>query len=202
MFRRFAPSRQWLRFGLRGMLALTVLAASVLAWKFNGIRARQRAVAAILNTSATKYSCVAYDYEEPAEESGIPPGPPVSPFWIDLLGIDAFADVDFVIVIGSPEQTDPLAALVPQFTRVRTVLFMSLSDQGLGSLAGATSVESLTVTGYFHDAAVLKLKACRTLKYLGLHAPNVTQAAVDELQRALPDCKIEYVNHSLEPNNP
>ena len=59
-------------------------------------------------------------------------------------------------------------------------------------LKGLTNLESLVLTGYTQitDSGLVHLKNLSNLEARSLSYTKVTDAAIAELQKALPDCKI------------
>ena len=72
------------------------------------------------------------------------------------------------------------------------LLGTQVTDAGLVHLKGLSSLNWLDLDGtQLTDAGLIDLKGLSSLERLDLHQTQVTEGGVQELQQALPNCKIE-----------
>jgi hypothetical protein len=68
---------------------------------------------------------------------------------------------------------------------------LKISDEGLDSLAGMKSLQTLNLANTpITDAGLAKLTGLSALKDIDLHFTKVTDQGVQALQQALPEAKI------------
>jgi Leucine-rich repeat (LRR) protein len=71
--------------------------------------------------------------------------------------------------------------------------YTALTDDGLKQLATFIDLENLNLNGTkITDVGLQHLKALRALKHLELKATKVTATGVNDLQKVLPNCKIDW----------
>ena len=69
----------------------------------------------------------------------------------------------------------------------------NLTDNGLSHLGQMTRIERLgLVSGRVTDAGLEHFKGLRNLEYLELYLPHVTEEGIEELEKALPNCTINW----------
>jgi hypothetical protein len=203
--------RRWFQFSLRALLIFTMacaVAAGLLARKFDRAR-HQQEVADIITKSGGRLT---YDYET-ANASA--PGPK----WLrQLLGQGFFSDVvevDFNnhtrISSEDLEQLkvfESLATLDLRDTNITndelrglsglaqlkelTLAQTCISDSGLKYLKDLSGLQSLDLWDtQVTDAGLADLQSLTQLRELELPLTNrISDAGIDEIQRALPKCKI------------
>lgn len=90
----------------------------------------------------------------------------------------------------------PITDLSPlQGCRNLTSLRLSgspVNDAGIAALAACDSLTYLSVNPLITDQGLKSLESLQNLKYLGLVGNKVTASGVASLERALPNCKIEW----------
>jgi len=182
--------RRWLRFSVRTILVLMVVMAMSLAWKVNRARAQRKAVEALRNAGVD----VVYDYEDSASANGQVAVPPVPAVWVDLFGIDYFADVYGVYFLNSlegpahfrdestgfPEHVFDDIQMLPT---VSSVIISEATDDELDKLSHAASIDTLIVSGNFTDAGVAHLSRLERLKHLYIMSPNMSVDGLCQLRR-------------------
>jgi hypothetical protein len=209
---------RWYQFRLRTLMVVVLLVAVACSWftvKRQRARRQARQVQAI--RVETDLGLVWYDYEVDADGRRLSAPKAPAPAWlVNLLGIDFFADVVSVTVIGGGSDcTKHLESL----TELRTLeLFNTrVTDAGLERLGGLTGLERLqlsiaevTDAGLEHlkgfanlreldlsgaqvtDAGLEHLQGLTNLVQLDLHGTQVTEQGVKRLRQALPKCDVYY----------
>lgn len=193
------PKRRWLRFSLRTLLVFVVVLSVPLtwfAWRLEKARRQREAVEAILGLGGV----VAYDYQ--VDESGewIEGAEPTAPEWLrKLLGDDFFCDVLCVDVFPAPKFGDDEARHLKGLTELEHLyLFSQISDSGLAHLEGLTKLKTLSLNGtQISDSGLAHLEGLTRLETLYLHGSlftlddmQVTGEGIQELQQALPNCRV------------
>ena len=116
---------------------------------------------------------ILYDYEVPdGAWEGIPMAgiSPPRPAWLrELIGVDYFADVKEVLCLHSQIRDDDLRHL-RCFSKLE-ILMLNFCDN-------------------ITDAGLVHLKSLDNLREVWIGGTNVTASGVEDLQRALPNCKI------------
>jgi hypothetical protein len=179
--------RRWSQFSLRSLMVLTLICAVASAWvarKIERKRKEREAVDAIVKLGGA----VGFDYQR-VDYGAKPPGP----VWLrTLLGENFFCEVSDVQV-GGPEVTDADIINLKRFTELKSLCLPEarVSDAGLVNIKGFTKLECLGL-GWTNvtDVGLVNLKGLAKLKVLNLSASKVTHAGVEDLQKALPSCKI------------
>jgi len=203
--------RRWYQFSLKALMVLVVVVAvpcGWLKWKLDR-KQRDREALAEIEKAGGGY---VYDWQYAGQSA-----PPL-PTWIRLrLGDDFFASVVQVQIEGNHITDDWLVQLEPLVGLERVHLRCPrTSDAGLVHLQGLAlrelSVEGSRVTDaglillqeqtgleYLNlgdtavtDAGLDHLKALPQLGYLNLGGTRVTAVGVAELQKALPNCRIDW----------
>ena len=204
------PKRCWYQYSLRTLLLFMVLCAFACSWfavKMQQARRQREAVKAIEEASGI----VVYDYElnRPPVGSPQPPGPA----WMrKLLGVDFFAAAELAYLRSDASQehlkdlpklktislwetqvTDASLKNLIGLSNLGNVVFPpeQITDAGLVHLKGLTNLHRLDLSkSQITDAGLQHLKGWTNLEDLHIDRTQVTAAAAEELQRALPNCKI------------
>ena len=147
-----------MRFSVRGLIVLILLAGSILGWIVNQAHVQRDAVAAIRRANGN----VEYDLN-----------PNRSPWWLrwlaDRLGIDYVSHVIRVDLVGVGPDGPSTGAELDHVVHLKR-LFL-----------GGTQIT---------DAGLVHLRGLKRLQELEVGNTRVTDTAVRELQRALPNLKI------------
>ncbi len=165
--------RRLLRFSVRGLIVLVLVIGVWLGWLVRNAWIQREPVAAIQKAGGN----VAYDWEWNNGPS-ISGGKPWGPGWlIDLVGVDYFDHVTFVLLTPS-EADDAAIAQVGRLTRLQALFH----DQ--------SSWDCIFIPSTLSDSGLTQLTGLTNLSELDLMSTQVTDAGVNELQRALPSLKI------------
>ena len=169
--------RRWYQFSLRTLMIFTLACAVSAGWlgkRMEQKRKEREAVAAIVNLGGA----VHYDYQrgEGPRPSWRLRGDPSGSAWLrKLLGENFFSEIEFVGFAPRPETKD--AAVVT----------------AIESLKGMTRLQFLYLAGTkINDDRLENLNALTQLQGLELGKTKVSEAGIEKLQKALPNCKIEY----------
>ncbi len=167
------PWHRYLRFSLRGLIALLLVIGTWLGWIVRNAGIQREAVVAIQKAGGS----VAYDWEWTNEKS-IPGGEPPAPRWlVDLIGADYFGHVASVSL--SQTGSGATYAQVERLTRLErlNLLTSSLDYSGLARLKGLTNLAVLSLIGTkVTDADLVNLKGLTKLTVLDLASTQVTDA--------------------------
>jgi hypothetical protein len=172
------------QFSIRSLLVLTVAVAIPCSWLATERRQaqRQHEICEVLRISSWD---VQYDFEAP--QAAEP-----APAWLrKMLGDDFFANVEYIWLAN---RTDVELAYAGELSGLKTlaVTYARITDAGLAHLQGLTELQALYLGDtQITDAGLEYLKGMSRLKNLDLTGTKVTDAGVAELQKALPNCKIE-----------
>jgi hypothetical protein len=197
------PWWRFVRFSLRGLIVLVLVAGAGLGWFVRSARIQRQAVAVIEQAGGS----VAYEWDF-QNGKRIPNGEPGWPKWlVDLLEVDYFGNVVAVDLIGSG--SDELLVEVSKLTRLEDLQLKGseVTDAGLAFLSGLTGLKRLllretkvTDAGLIHltglseleqltlgstecsDAGLRHLRRLSRLKRLGLANTRVTEAAIANLK--------------------
>ena len=212
--------RRWFQFSLRTMLIFTVVCAISSAWlgkKIERKRKERDAVAVILKLGGI----VMYEYQT---MPGAPTRQPPGPAWLrSLLGENFFSEVDFVALqhlsepkpdrrtglnqvygmnLNGKNVAEAEMERLEGLTRLHHLYLTNseISDGHLIRLEGLTELQTLDLWGTkITDAGLIHLKRLSQLDTLWLSQQNITDAGVADLQKALPNCKIERVPARARP---
>jgi hypothetical protein len=183
------PRRRWLQFSLRTLMVLMLLISVPLGWLAFKMRqaTEQRAVVRqIEELGGTAVHCGQF---EPLEK-----WPPRVPSWLlNALGDDFFRTINYVALCGS-KVTDAELVRLRALPQLRSLYLRGsqVTDAGLVCLPGLTRLEELSLANTrVSDAGLTHLRALTQLRTVNLRNTQVTDAGVAELQKALPNCKIE-----------
>jgi hypothetical protein len=213
--------RRWFQFRLRTLMIFTLICAIPCAWlgrKIDKKRREREAVDVIQRLGGY----VQYEYQS---MPGGPPRQPPGPEWLrSLLGEDFFNEVDFVALqkLSEPEShrrtelnqvygmklngrnvADAAMERLEGLTRLHHLYLTNseVSDGYLIRLEGLTELQTLDLFGTkITDAGLIHLKRLAQLDTLWLGEEFVTDAGVADLQKALPNCKIERVSARSRPS--
>jgi len=199
--------RRWIRFSLRGLFLLVLVLAVSLGWTVDKVRQQAIAVAAL-----TKMGCTVDCADSPSGSAA------VLERLRALAGQDEISAV--ISVNGNMSQVDDagLAHLhgVPYIANLH-LGGTRVTDAGLEHLRGLTSLAFVTLAGtritdrgleqlrglihlraldirhtQFTDAGLKPLQGLMMLQVLALDGTRVTDDGVQRLQKALPNCKIQW----------
>ena len=138
------PSPRFLRFSMRGMIALVLVIGVWLGWLVRSTRIQREAVAAIERAGGK----VSYNWEW-SDAKPTPTGKPWAPRWlIDRIGIDFFGHVTSVEFHLPYSLTDGPIVEFANFTRLQRLVFTSMtsSDAGLLSLKNLADLRELDLS--------------------------------------------------------
>jgi hypothetical protein len=167
------PWRGFLRYSVRGLIVLVLVIGVWLGWLVQMARIQRGAVAAIQKAGGN----VAYDWEWSNGKS-ISGGKPWGPRWlVDLIGVDYFDHVTFVLLTPSGAD-DAAIAEVGRLTRLQALFHHQ------------SSWDCIFIPSTLSDTGVSHLTGMTNLLELCVGDTQVSDAGVNELQRALPSLKI------------
>ena len=181
------PRRRWFQYSLRTLLLLFFVANVILAWftvRMHNANRQHRAVAAISNLGGV----VTFD-DDPDDLTMATPKSSV-PGWLRRLLGDDF----FHCVTGATVFNDASMAAVGDLPNLRRLNFVGTpgTDAGLVYVERLAQLERLNVSDtQITDSGLTHLQGLAQLRELCLRGTGVSAAAVDAVQRALPQCKIE-----------
>jgi hypothetical protein len=210
------PKRYGFRYSLRTLLVFVTIASAGLGWLGVKVRAKQREREAV--KPIHELGCVVgYDYHFDLDDRTINSPTPPGPAWLrKLLGDDVFANV--AVMYFGPTATDEDFRTLPmldqlkglnlrdtQFTDAGLIHFTRLSklkeldlggtqvtDVGMVHLAGLSELKWLSLNETrVTNAGLVHLKGLTKLQVLTLFDTQATDTGVQELQRALPNLKID-----------
>jgi Leucine-rich repeat (LRR) protein len=203
------PWRRFLRFSVRGLIALVLVIGVWLGWIVRQAHIQRDAVAAIWRTRGN----IHYDWEW-SNGNPLPDGKPWAPRWlVALIGVDYFGRVTAVdlrsfrrpkdvtladvrrlirlheLYVNSPSVSDAELEHLKGLTNLSVLRLYGtrVSDTGVVSLKGLTNLSVLDLRDtQVTDAGLAQLKGLTNLKKLDLHGTRVTDAGIEGLMRALP----------------
>ena len=206
------PPRRWYQFSLRTLLiAMTVLCigpGGYVAFEQEKARENQRAVAAIEKLGGYVF----YDEKAPARSGltrlilgddsfGNVNGVDFNPLktenrqitGADLRHLKSFPRLNHLVLKNCRQITDGGLAELSGRASLQYLYLNDtpITDAGLAHLAGLASLEELSrtrtqVTG----PGLVQLSGLTKLNFLYLYSTRVSPASVDEIQKALPKCRI------------
>jgi hypothetical protein len=205
------PRRQWFQFSLMQLLIAVLVTGSclgLLAARINKTQRERRAVAEIESLGSDVY----FDWQ--IDDTTEPAGPKLLR---RVLGDDFFSSVARVDLNGGQISDECLIHLKPfsdlsevwinatrisdegirYLTRFKKVRLFSFSGTGLtnAGLAHFKELTSLEVLGIscpsVSDAGLIHLHDCAALRNVYIYNSSVTDAGLADLQKAMPNCKIE-----------
>lgn len=168
--------RRWFQYSLQSLLIVITALGIWLGYISNEAR-KQKAVVEWVLDSEKRVGTVVYDFAHDSNGKYIPNPKPPGPDWLrEWIGIDYFCDVTKVAIIsGDAKNLTPLEDLV--------------------------ALESLILTTT-SDTDISPLESMTHLKEVRLIFSSVTRRDVQKLQKALPNCKIEWVSNTLSESYP
>ena len=199
------PRRRFWQYSLRTMLVMLTVFCVWLGWTVHGANEQRKAVEWVREMGGTVW----YDYQLDEKHRLRYNSEPSGPRWlVQLLGVDHFQEVSFVGLNRTQSNaptplpvlkslklldlnTTPVSDLTPlaglKNLRVLALTGMPVSD--LTPLAKLTSLESLRLTSTKVND-LTSLAGLKNLEVLWLNGTAVSDEQVEELRRALPNCKI------------
>src|ERR1051325_8598191 len=157
------PER-WPQFSLRGLLLTLTILSVWLGVKVQHTTAQKRVVAAI----RSDFGHSIYDYQWPTETSTVDlqATSPVPQWLIDLLGVDFFHDVVYV-VLDSPSVTDATLERLDAFAQLKFVFIANsrVTNGGLKHLRALRKLRRLSIQDKdIDDAGVAELASLTGLQ--------------------------------------
>jgi hypothetical protein len=156
------PWRPFLRFSVRGLLVLVLVAGAGMGWIVRDAHIQRDAVAAIKKAGGF----VKYDWEwEWRTGKNISGGKPWAPVWlVNLIGVDYFGHVTVVGLPMFPSAADATFAEVGRLRQLQLLFARSssVSDAGLAHLKELTNLKQLDLRDtQVSDAGLSHLTALR-----------------------------------------
>ncbi len=173
------PKLRWYQYRLWHLFLVTLIFALWLGWICHKANQQRRAVDAIEDSGGRVF----YDYQVDANDVYMPDAQPPGPAWFrSLVGIDFLADV-----VECTANADPFA---PGITRPQ--LADGWVEQHVTPLTRLNRL-TLSSTGVT-DTGLVHLKGLPRLNGLWLNDTQVTDEGVEQLQQALPNCRIYHTS--------
>jgi internalin A len=189
------PSRRFLRFSVRGLLALVLVIGAGLGWIVRSARIQREAVAAIERAGGR----VVYDFESnnvaptpvgrraaAVGKLAAPVGKHATPGWLaELIGVDYFGHVTDVWLYPSSTANDAVFVQVGRLTRLQRLRLSQtrLDDAGLAHLTGLTRLSELDLgSTRVTDAGVAHLKRLTNLSQLYLYSTQVSDTGLSHME--------------------
>ncbi len=170
-------------------VTLFAIACSWFAVKMQQARRQREAVEAIQKLGGAAY----YDYQFVEWDVPLRTTEPPEPAWLrKLVGDDFFADVVAVLLTGMGV-TDASLNNIKKLPQLRQLDLYNtnITDSGMEYLADI-NLKCLNLSGTkITDEGLKNLKGMPNLTMLLLYKTNITKAGVNDLQKALPNLKIE-----------
>jgi hypothetical protein len=177
--------RRYLRFSLRGTIALILLLGALLGWLVRSAYIQRDAVAAIERAGGTVY----YDWQW-KNGTYIGSGQPWAPRWlVDFLGVDYFGHVSYVSVTLTPDDVDLVMTQLACLTQLErlSLAHSTVGDVRLARLRGLVEIEYLDLSSTrITDDGLVNLASLRKLSTLLLRRTYVTDAERKRLKQSLP----------------
>ncbi len=181
--------RRRLRLSVRALMVVVLITGGGLGWVIHRARVQRESVAAIKRAGGY----VAYDWQQ-VKGSIHRDKKPGCPEWIvGLLGDDYFGHVVWVILFRRGSDLEMIH--VGKLSRVEDLDLddSSVTDAGLIHLKGLTRLERLYLRGTkVTDAGLEHLKKLsgHPSIHLGWDKGRISDAALEELQKALPNAQV------------
>jgi hypothetical protein len=180
-FEPVRPRRRWLRFGLRTLLALMVLAAIPLAWKVNRAHKQRRAIAAIEQAGGTAAFDMATYFGGP-EPAGMR----------DRFGREFFDDVVRVELV-EPTSEAPFAHLPNLVSLSDLTLHGDFQEESLLILRQLDLRALSLSTPTLSEQTMVSIESLPNLESLLLVSEDLTDAKLARLLDRLPQVKTLHV---------
>jgi hypothetical protein len=122
---------------------------------------------------------------------------------LDRLNLKGLTQLN-ALILGDTDIGDSGLAHVKGMTRLETLTVQNthVTDVGLEHLEGLAKLQTLDLAGTnVTDAGLIHLRRLTKLQTLDLALTKVTRAGVKDLQKALPNCEINFW-HNDEPHRP
>jgi hypothetical protein len=181
--------RRYLRFSLRGTIALILLLGALLGWLVRRAHIQRDAVAAIERAGGTVY----YDWQW-KNGTYLGSGQPWAPRWlVDFLGDDYFGHVTYVSVTLAPDEVDLVMTQLERLTQVERVSLARspVGDVRLARIRGLDQIEYLDLSSTrITDDGLVNLAGLRNLSTLLLRRTFVTEGGAQRLKQSLPGVTI------------
>jgi hypothetical protein len=183
------------QFRLRSLLVLTLIVAVPCAYCSRKLE-RKRREREVLKTVSDCGADVVFDYQSD-KRGGVQAEPP-GPKWLrEILGDDFFGEATFCFAriiedVEAERLTNALKEL-PYLEEVEVEMCGMDTDATLAKLAELTQIKDLHLSSAMRltDAGLMHLKRLTGLRRLSM-AGEFSDAAIRELQKALPNCRIEH----------
>jgi hypothetical protein len=186
----FRPWRRFLRTSVRGLIVFILLVAAWLSWVVQNARIQRHAVAAIARVGGTVY----YDWQW-KNGTYLSKGQLWAPRWlVDLIGVDYFGHVTFVLVTVPPDEVDLVMSQLGCLTQLEQLglSHSPVGDVRLARLKGLTKIKYLDLSSTrVTDDGLVNLASLRNLSTLLLRRTYVTDVGVRKLQRGLPKLTVK-----------
>jgi internalin A len=171
--------RSYLRFSLRTLIVVVLLAGGMLGWIVHRAHVQRDAVAAIKRAGGT----VHYDWESHSDGSFRSSAKPWAPKWlVDLVGIDYFGHVARIDLPTKGSDGDLIKIGRLSGLWNLNLDFSPVTDAGLANLKGLTDLERLylplTKVG---DAGLVQLQGLKGLRQLGFYDNAITDEGLANL---------------------
>ena len=165
------PWRRFLRFSVRGMIVLVLVIGTGLGWLVRSARIQREAVAVIETDGG---GGVAYDWDSGAGTTDFRGRPPAPNWLADLVGVDYFGRVRFVVLWDARPAT---IAAVSRLSGLRRLAIngSGLRDTDLAPLETLTELSELVLSGdAATDAGLKHVNGLTKLRKLVLVNSDVT----------------------------
>ncbi len=213
------PWKRWLRFSLRSLIVLFLLAGVAFAAFHYRLRNAERQAATVARLKQFGGYIRYVDHQQVVsarQEANL-----LTAWLTAQLGLDFFHDVETVCIgrrgeisdddlesicylrnirsvrLGRTAVTDDGLQPMTRLSQLRRFSISSphITDQGMDHLSRLHQLETLTLVDVgLTDSGLAKLASLRSLEFLALKKTKVSRHGVASLQSALPDCTIEFYN--------
>jgi Leucine-rich repeat (LRR) protein len=166
-----------MRYSVLGLIVLVIGAS--LGWVARGARIQRQAVEAIIRAGGG----VVYDWQW-RNHNPVSGGKPPAPRWlVDVLGVDYFGHVAYVV---TPGNSDGELFEVEKLSQIQDLVILDperINDASLVHLKGLTALRSLVLgDARVTDAGISQLTGLRNLEILDLSSTQVTDAGLSHLR--------------------
>ena len=161
------PWRRFLRFSVRGMIVLVLIVGAWLGWIVRSARIQSEAVEAIRDAGGQ----VQYDWEFAGQDPMKVAHAPPPRLLADLVGVDYFSDVTYVLLRG--RHSPATFGFVGVFRKLQSIdsAGSNIDDAGIACVKGLPCLTSLWLSDTrLSDAALIHLRKLTSLSTLDLSA--------------------------------